>query len=200
MSIQIREARPDDADLCASAHIEGWRTGYRDLMPDEFLDAPEFAAQRLARWRSWTWADGLADAQLFVAELRGRVVGFGMCGRERAKPVCDQIDTDLPPADSSPTDAPVASLRGEVYAFYLHPDAWGSGAAAALMARCHEFMRDNGMTEAVLWVLRDNPRARRFYENVGWSVTGREMLFDGPQTASKLGQPLPEVEYWAQLL
>jgi GNAT superfamily N-acetyltransferase len=193
MTIEIREARPDDADACAAAHIEGWRTGYRGLLPDEFLDALEFATQRIDRWRTWSWADNLVDAELFVAEIRGRVVGFAMCGQERAQPVCDQISAGT----SGETDALVAvdNPRAEVYSFYLHPDAWGSGAAAALMARCHEYLADSGYTEAVLWVLRDNPRARRFYENAGWSPTGREMMFEGPQTAAKLANPLPEIEY-----
>lgn len=192
MTIEIREARLEDADACAAAHIEGWRTGYRNLLPDEFLDAPEFAQQRIDRWRSWTWADGLVDGQLFVGELRGRVVGFGSCGRERTQPVCDQIGGDALPASSS--------ARGEVYAFYLHPDAWGSGVAAALMAHCQEHLRSVGYVEAVLWVLRDNPRARRFYENAGWSVTGREMMFEGPHTAAKLAEPLPEIEYSAKFV
>lgn len=187
MTIEIREARPDDADACAVAHIEGWRTGYRDLIPDEYLDAPEFAQQRTDRWRSWTWADGLIDGQLFVGELRGRVVGFVMVGRERVQPVCDQLNAE--------TQEPSGSDRGEVYALYLHPDAWGSGVAVALMARSHEHLHAMGYTEAVLWVLRDNPRARRFYEKAGWSLTGRQMMFDGPQTAPKLADPLPEVEY-----
>lgn len=195
MTIDVREARPDDADACAAAHIEGWRTGYRGLLPDEFLDAPEFAAQRIDRWQSWTWADDLTDAQLFVGELRGRVVGFGMCGRERAQPVCDQISVDTRGTSSASADESASPERGEVYAFYLHPDAWGSGVAPALIARCHEYMRDLGYAEAVLWVLRDNPRARQFYENAGWSATGREMMFEGPQTTTKLADPLPEIEY-----
>ncbi|HQZ34814.1 MAG TPA: GNAT family N-acetyltransferase [Ilumatobacteraceae bacterium] len=192
MTIEIRDARLEDADACAAAHIEGWRSGYRGLLPDEFLDAPEFAQQRIDRWRSWTWADGLIDGQVFVGELRGRVVGFAICAREREQPACDSINVQTPSAS--------ASNRGEVLAFYLHPDAWGSGVAPALMARCHEYLCDLGYTEAVLWVLRDNPRARRFYENAGWSATGREMMFDGPQTAAKLAEPLPEIEYSAKFV
>jgi len=189
MTIEIREALLDDADACAAAHIEGWRTGYRKLLPDEFLDAPEFASQRIDRWQSWTWADELTDARLSVAELHRRVVGWGMCGRERPQPMCDQISA----GESQPV--PNTLERGEVYGFYVHPDAWGSGAAPALISRCHEYLRDLGFVEAVLWVLRDNPRARRFYENAGWSATGREMMFEGPQTATKLAEPLPEIEY-----
>ncbi len=189
--IRVREARPDDADALAAAHIEGWRVGYRGVVPDDYLDDPAFAASRLARWQAWTWGDDLPGAQVFVAELGERVVGFGFCGPARVNPTCDQI--------SSPTGGATSTELGEVYAFYLHPDAWGSGAAPALMARCHEYLRDNGFERAVLWVLRDNPRARAFYEKSGWSATGRESQFTGPQTA---GGPLPwaltEVEYARQ--
>jgi hypothetical protein len=51
----------------------------------------------------------------------------------------------------------------------------------------------------VLWVLRDNPRARRFYEKVGWQVTGEETLWDGPSTAGKLANPLAEAQYLVSL-
>jgi len=40
-----------------------------------------------------------------------------------------------------------------------------------------EFLRDEGFTSATLWVLRDNPRARAFYEKAGWLATGKESLF-----------------------
>ncbi len=55
------------------------------------------------------------------------------------------------------------------------------------MSRCEEFLRDEGFTSAILWVLRDNPRARAFYEKVGWHSTGQESTFapsDAPMTDS----------------
>ena len=192
MPVQVRVAQPDDADAIAAAHIEGWRVGYRHVFPTEFLDAPEFASSRLERWRGWTWSE-FANSQLFVVLLRDRVVGFGHVGPERVTPECDQSGTGATTAIT--TSTPTAALtRGEVYGFYLHPDAWGSGAASALVARCHEYLRDEGFTEAVLWVLRDNPRARVFYEKSGWSATGLEMMFE-PQNA----QPVPEVQYIVHL-
>jgi len=62
--VEIRIAEPADADDIAAAHIDGWRVGYRNLLPDEYLDAPSFAQQRIDRWRMWTWADGLAGVTL----------------------------------------------------------------------------------------------------------------------------------------
>jgi hypothetical protein len=46
----------------------------------------------------------------------------------------------------------------------------------------------------VLWVLDDNPRARRFYERHGWTATGLEASFDEYCDVS-----VPEVEYRKEL-
>lgn len=188
----VREAEPSDADAIAAAHVWGWRVGYRGLFPDEYLDADEFETARLERWRAWRWADfGGPTAQLFVVELSGRVVGFGHAGPERHEPTCDQSGLSLRPT--------LSDARGEVYGFYLHPDAWGSGAAAPLMRICEAHLLAHGFTEAVLWVLRDNPRARAFYERAGWRWTGEESEWPGPKSVSGPPVTAPEVQYGRQL-
>jgi ribosomal protein S18 acetylase RimI-like enzyme len=183
--IEIRDAVRDDAEQIALAHIEGWRVGYRGLMPEEFLEAPSFAQQRQDRWRAWTWPEGGAENRVHVAVLDGEVVGFGLCGAEHDDEHDDEHDGE--PA--------TATGRGDVFAFYLRPAAWGSGAADALMARCLSVLRGQGFTEAVLWVLRDNPRARRFYERNGWAPTGRTSLFEGTATDAWPAFTVPELQY-----
>jgi len=42
------------------------------------------------------------------------------------------------------------------------------------LARCEAALRERGFAEAVLWVLRDNARARGFYARSEWSPTGVE--------------------------
>lgn len=163
-------------DALVRAHVDAWRVAYRGVIPDSYLDSDELEQQRDTMWRSWRWAD-TPGQHVYVAVLDDRVVGFGFIGPDRG-------------------DGPGSSTRrGEVYAFYLHPTAWGSGAGPALMARCTGHLRDHGFERAVLWVLRDNPRARRFYEKTGWSFTGEESSFDGPATANALPTPVPEVQY-----
>lgn len=184
--IEVRDAIRDDADLIALAHIEGWRVGYRELLPAAFLEAPEFAQQRLDRWRAWTWGDNAPQTRVFVTLLDGEVVGFGLCGAERA----DAHDNAL-----APGDAPEAPSGGELFACYLRPAAWGSGAADAVLARCHEHFRSAGFASATLWVLRDNPRARRYYERNGWWPTGESSLFEGPVTDGEPMFSVPEVQY-----
>jgi len=181
--IEVRDADIDDADAIATAHIDGWRAGYRGVVPDEYLDAEEFASSRRDRWRSWSWQQ-IPESRLFVVTLQGRVVGFGHAGPEQV--VAHGIESP----ESEPGDGDEA--RGEIYGFYLHPTAWGSGGAGALMSRCEEFLRDEGFASATLWVLRDNPRARAFYEKAGWQATGKESLFTPSEPP---GSSLPQVSF-----
>ena len=83
-----------------------------------------------------------------VAEDGGRIVAFVSVGPSR--------DDDA---------------EGELYAIYALPEAWGTGAGAALMQAGLAAMRAAGYRDAVLYVLDDNPRARRFYEREGWGST-----------------------------
>jgi GNAT superfamily N-acetyltransferase len=175
--IESRTARREDADQIAEAHVAAWRVAYRGLFPDEFLDSDEFASSRLERWRSWQWMS-FVGSELFVPVIDGEVVGFGHAGPERVEAACDQSGADGAAVELN-------EGRGEVYGFYLHPKAWGSGVAAGLMSACEEHLRDSGFESAVLWVLRDNPRARGFYERAGWSPSGETGEWEG----------VPEVQY-----
>jgi ribosomal protein S18 acetylase RimI-like enzyme len=52
-----------------------------------------------------------------------------------------------------------------------------------------EAMRAAGYRDAILYVLDDNPRARRFYEREGWALDG------GTKREELLGVEIAEVRY-----
>ena len=79
--------------------------------------------------------------------------------------------------------------EGELYAIYVVPGAWGRGAGRALMEETLARLRTDGFQEAVLWVLEDNPRTRRFYELAGWRTDG------GSKNEEWLGTRVDEVRY-----
>ena len=54
----------------------------------------------------------------------------------------------------------------------VRPERWGSGLARRAVGRANGVRR--------LWVLRDNERARGFYEHLGWTPTGREQEAEWP--------------------
>jgi GNAT superfamily N-acetyltransferase len=98
----------------------------------------------------------------FVAEDGDRIVGFVSVGSSR------DPGTD-----------------GELFAIYVHPEHWGTGAGRKLIEAGEEELRSLGHRDAILWVLDDNPRARRFYEIAGWSADGaaREITVFGFEVA-----------------
>jgi GNAT superfamily N-acetyltransferase len=54
----------------------------------------------------------------------------------------------------------------------VRPEQWGRGLAR------HAVERATGVRR--LWVLRENARARGFYEHLGWASTGREQQAEWP--------------------
>ena len=179
--IEIRAAAPDDVDALCAAHLEAWRAGYRDVFTDELLDSTAFAESRQVQWASAWWL-GDARQAMFAGVLGGRVLGFANVGSERINGVAREFG------------------RGEVYAFYVHPQAWGTGLATALMDAGQGWLRERGHAHAVLWVLRDNPRARSFYRKTGWAWTGEETTWSGPQLPGLANpEPVAEVQYGRRL-
>ena len=149
MSVRVRHAVVEDAKRIAEVHVRTWQGAYGHVFPAEALESlSDTLERRAARWRA-TAAEPEPGRHLLVAEAGGEVVGFAFSG----------------PSEGDPRE-------GELYAIYVLPDAWGRGAARALMAETLRLLRDDGHDEAVLWVLEDNPRTRRFYERCGWRADG----------------------------
>lgn len=61
----------------------------------------------------------------------------------------------------------------ELYALYVTPAWWSTGAGRDLMCRVLEETRAGGYQRIILWVLEQNARARQFYERSGFRLDGR---------------------------
>jgi GNAT superfamily N-acetyltransferase len=128
-------------------HTRTWQAAYRQVFPPEVLDNLD-VEERVRGWLERIEADML----VWVAETEGGIVGFVAAGPSRTE-------------DGS----------GELYAIYVLPEAWGTGVASGLMAAFKDWLAQEGYAVAMLWVLADNPRARRFYEREGWRVDGERV-------------------------
>ncbi|MFE0192098.1 GNAT family N-acetyltransferase [Streptomyces sp. NPDC059008] len=170
-----------DIDAVSAVRVRGWQAAYRGLMPQTYLDAMSVAADAAQR-RSWFARRPPAVSDL-VAERDGEVVGWACVGPCR--------DPDVAPgAAESPAARPAA---GELLALYVAPGLIGTGVGRALMAAGTARARAGGFRALYLWVLRDNARARRFYERAGF-------VPDGAQEAYEVeGSGVREVRYWRPL-
>jgi GNAT superfamily N-acetyltransferase len=163
MDLAVRPPSPGDGAAIAATQVRSWQVAYRGIFPDDYLDGLDREIeQRTERWESLISRE-VPLGRLLVATLDGRIAAFSSFG----------------PAGAARDhgDGASAGSLGEVYAFYTHPDRWRRGAGRALMERTAEALADAGFGQAILWVLRDNPRARAFYEATGWRPTGEESIF-----------------------
>ena len=141
----IRNAQLEDADRIGAIQVRAWQVAYRGVMPDAYLDELD-ADDRAAYWRRQVIAL-LSSQMLKVIVDDGLVVGFAAAGPEH-----DGRDESV----------------GELYAINLDPRVWGRGFGRALLRDMTGELAGLGHVEAVLWVVPQNDRARRFYESEAW--------------------------------
>lgn len=147
MAIQIRAARRGDELAVAELHVRSWQEAYSGLMPAEFLAALD-PRERRERYR---FEDGEGPTTLLALDGGEALLGFVTFGESR--------------------DADARGL-GEVYALYVDPQSHRGGVGRMLMAEARRGLAADGFTEAILWVLQGNDRARSFYEREGWVADG----------------------------
>jgi L-amino acid N-acyltransferase YncA len=166
--IEIRLATVDDADAIAETHVASWKATYRGIVPQDYLDSLS-VQQRADRWRSSLIAPSAMN--IYVADLGGAICGF---------------------ASGGPARAEIPGFSGELYAIYLHPDAFLRGIGSRLFRAITEDLQFSGHRSMYVWVLADNP-SRGFYERLGGK----------PLTAANIeigGKTLVEVSYgWDDL-
>ncbi len=160
--ITIRPATPADVTGIARVHIDSWRTTYQGIVADEFLQALS-TEQRVQR-REQTWRGMLSapdQFSVFVAEEAGQIVGFVNCMAER---------------ENDPR------YTGEVGGIYLLKQAQGRGAGRKLMQTAARELIQRGHSSMLLWVLKDNTPARRFYEALGGMYLREKPIQIGDET------------------
>lgn len=162
--MNVRPAVQDDVPAIAESHVASWRAAYRGLMPDAYLDSLSVDQRRAM------WAGVLARGGPGRLAVAGR--GFCFYGPSR-----DGEDG-----------------AAEIYALYVHPDAWRQGAGRALCEHAERDAATLELAKMTLWVLKGNEPARRFYERLGYASDG------GERTNTRLiATPLEEMRYRKEL-
>ncbi|MFI1414295.1 GNAT family N-acetyltransferase [Streptomyces sp. NPDC020707] len=174
----IRAMTLSDCPRVAEIRVRGWQRAYQGLMPRSYLDGLDVAAELPLRRAHFERAEG-TDVVNLVVEAAGEVVGWACHGPYRG-------------------GEPRAGGTGgagdaELYALYVAPDRTGHGVGRALLRTSVERCAAAGLGRMLLWVLRENADARRFYERAGFTADGAEEPYEVE------GVEVPEVRY-ARLL
>jgi len=152
----VRLATPGDAAGIARVHVDGWKTSYRGIVPDAFLDRLSYRQSYQAR-RQRLEAPAPGQRTLVATEPVGWIVGFA----------------DVGPAREA------LGFEGELEALFVMRRYQGRGLGGWLLETVVRAQLAAGRRSMLLWVLADNP-ARRFYEAFGAeAVTTRQIAVDG---------------------
>ncbi len=172
---KIRLGTLNDAQGLACMHVTSWRETYAGLLPDKMLSSLSVEA------RAATWVQIMQEAStarstvIYLAEHDETIIGFGSCGAQRTENLKDK------------------GFDGEVSGIYVLREFQKRGIGARLFRAMSLDLTQRGFNAAALWVLRDNLRARRFYEHYGGKVIAEREDVRG-------GAVLIELAYgWADL-
>ncbi|MFF6947614.1 GNAT family N-acetyltransferase [Streptomyces iakyrus] len=166
--LRIREMTPADCDRVAEVRVGGWRSAYHGLVPQSYLDRLSVEEDAERRREYLAQGDG-SIVNLVAEDTGGEIVGWVCHGPYR--------------------EGEVRTEEAELYALYVHPDRKGRGVGRALLTESVARCSAAGHGRLLLWVLKENDRARRFYERAGFRADGAEEPFEVD------GVTVPEVRY-----
>ena len=146
-------ARPGDAAAIAALHIESWRSAYRGLLPDEFLDGP-IVPDRTRLW----------NERMVLPSAERRLVLKAMSGDALCGFVCVLLDEE--PQWGALLDN-----------LHVRPALKGQGIGRQLFQAARDWVTRVAPGERMhLWVIEGNASARRFYDRQGGVVAERRIV------------------------
>ncbi len=144
MSIEVRDARSEDADAIARVARSSWTDTYGGIFEPEFIEgflARNYAVERLVE--ATREAERRGEVFL-VAERDGGIVGYLHFGVGRGGP--------------------------HLFRIYADPIAYGSGVGSALLDELHTRLDERGIGSYDLEVHERNERGRAFYDRKGFVI------------------------------
>jgi len=142
----VRSAELTDATSIAKVNIETWKSTYKGIIEDEYLDNLSYK-QREHTIKNLIINSSSNKKYVFVAEdnIYG-VIGFASCGMEREN---DGI------------------FKGELYSIYILKEFQNKGIGKLLYNSAIQKLQENNLIPMIIWVLEENRQARNFYELMG---------------------------------
>ena len=141
--IEIRYIEPTDNKIAISRiYEESWKYAYNGIIPQDYLDSiPE-----------GQWVSNLDNPgrKTLICIGDDSFIGTSSFGKSRFEKFSDW---------------------GEIISIYLLPDYLGKGYGKILLQAVISELEKMGYKNIFLWVLRENIRARCFYERFGFSRT-----------------------------
>ena len=148
---EIREANLSDASEITQVNIRSWQESYAGMIRQSYLDAIDYNERLNLRKR----IPGNTQGLHLVATTQDKVIGF-----------CDAGPLRLQQS--------FYKEAGQLYTLYILKEHQGQGIGKNLFCKAQTWLRENNISPFLVWVLKENTLARRFYESRGGTLIGQD--------------------------
>jgi GNAT superfamily N-acetyltransferase len=140
---EIRPGTGDDLFMIAGVLVDTWRSTFRGLLADDFLDGMSREEQAVRHARRM--GAGGVSYLVAIEPFAGEIIGFANFGPGRGRVAADVY---------------------EIYALYIRAEYQGMGIGRVLVRAAASQCAGQGATALFAWVLSSNPN-REFYKRMG---------------------------------
>ncbi len=149
----IRKATIKDIKDISNIHALSWKSAYRRIIPQQYLDELKNDFW-ISVFHYWITNNILTVQIIFEDKLPVGCITYG-----------NSRDDQLP-------------NWGEVVSIYLLPEYLGKGYGQKLFEFALLDMKESCYSNIYLWVLKENLRAREFYEKNNFQCSQDECIFE----------------------
>lgn len=149
--MNIRRATEEDVQGIAHVHVETWRSAYKGIIPDAYLDSLTIEN----RTKNWRRNLKTLHTVIFVAENEyGDIIGFAAGGPEQTRD---------------------PYYQAELYAIYLLDTYQQKGIGKQLVKSVVAFLATKNYNNIIIWALAENEN-RLFYESLGGQIVSSKSI------------------------
>ena len=142
----IRNIKKQDIPQVVDIQIGGWKTAYKGIIDDKFLDSMNREETIKNRQKDYIMNG------FIVVELDGEIVGF-----------CRYVDNNNSSKEIEDADC-------ELRALYVRPDLKYHGIGTKLFQYVKNEFADKAKSKMVIWCLKDNEPSKKFYKKMGGKI------------------------------
>ena len=136
----IRDAEQYELTKLAEIYWAAWNHAFSKHFPPENLEHVTVGDFEV-RWREYFAAENVCS---FVYERNSTLLGFVICRVQNEEPA-------------------------EIVSLMVSPTSIRTGIGCKLMEKALSYLSENRCKTAILWVVKENTNARRFYERFGFT-------------------------------
>ena len=134
----IRYYEEKDIEQVEKIITEDWKIAYKGIIDDEYLKNLDYKDKEKSIREKY-------QKRKSIVLEEGIVKGYSRFGENREE------EKDL----------------GELYALYVKADERGKKIGEKLLRKTASILKERGYKEMVIWCLKENKKARKFYEKMG---------------------------------